>query len=130
MGDITKIKKIYIDNFRYMWEEIARQSKEEKRIVTKEDFFKSHSFIDPVSERDDNLCYCCEFDRLYGEDDCENCPINFGKTEYSSIWTNNLGACNCANSPYSKLSKIENDEQYEIYSSLALEVSKLPERRD
>jgi hypothetical protein len=70
-----------IENFRTMWEWMAKKTEFLKRKVTKIEYFREHNF--DVLEIPMHYCFLCEYaDEQFfnkgGEDECEYCPINFG----------------------------------------------------
>ena len=72
-------KEKAIENFRNMWEWMAKRTEELKRKVVKIEYFWEHNILEIP------MCYCflCEyaneqFINKGGEDYCEYCPIDFG----------------------------------------------------
>lgn len=69
-----------IQNFRDMWEWMAKQTEELKRKVTKSEYFQAHNF--DILEIPMHLCFLCEYANdeyfLHGGDcECDYCPIDF-----------------------------------------------------
>ena len=69
-----------IEDFRNMWEWMAKRTEELKRKVTKSEYFRAHNFDD--LEIPKHYCFLCEYaiDEYFlrgGYDECDYCPIDF-----------------------------------------------------
>lgn len=77
-------KEQAIKKHRELWRWIAKQTKKQQRIVTKDEYFKAKR----IKEKNIpyNHCYCCEY-ALDKNDQverhmCKYCPLDWGQNQY------------------------------------------------
>lgn len=111
-----------IAEHRKMWNWIADRTKEEKRKITKEDYFEEYQL-----ERVCGFCFVCEYDentRISADTPlCHSCPIVF--LDHKPL----MGDCYCCEkgSPYKSWVDLMKCE-WEAAERFARMIANLPER--
>lgn len=80
-------KQEAIANHRKMWRWIAKQTRMQKRIIDKVEYFREFKLESVMSQ-----CYCCEYAKCH----CQECPIEwrgigcsdgeYGKWLHAETW--------------------------------------------
>ncbi len=104
-------KREAIENHRKMWMWIGNETLIKKRKILKSQYFDENKL-----ELIEFLCFCCEYDKWQGNNQCEHCPIDWGSYK-----------CTYRNSPYRGWMEA-ND--YREAAAFAFEIANLPERME
>ena len=114
MKDMALSKGRTIREHRKLWNWIADETLKQRRRVMKEEYFEVHKEEYPIIPHEE--CWCCEYSR---EDDCSDCPIDWGKDKDKFI--------GCTHSLYRDWVTCCTNE-YIKASQIARQIAELPER--
>lgn len=108
-------KQEAVENHRKLWRWIAEQTREQKRIVDKVEYFRVFNL-----KRVTNNCYCCEYVKtsVAGAEDmnCELCPI---------IWSNDVKLYCEDDAEYTEWRTVETWQEAAHWAEV---IAELPER--
>lgn len=116
-----------IENFRAMWEWMAKRTEELKRKVSKIEYFREHNF--DILETPKHCCFLCEYadDEYFmhgGDDECDICPIDFGTERCTGAGETEYGV---PLSVYDRWYRCEKEDWQEA-ARLCREIARLPEK--
>lgn len=101
---------------RKMWRWIADETARRKCVVDKSDYFEAMGI--PEEDRPSARCYCCEYDKDNGDNNCALCPIE---------WP--TGHC-CGGGLYSRWTDTFDYCDWITAAEIARRIAELPEKED
>lgn len=111
-----------IAEFRKMWNWIADETEELKRIVNKREYFDAHGLQVVMNE-----CWLCHYNDQAEGGGCEACPIDFGFCIYVHEDLPCLDA-NEGDTPFSRWCDCLDIYDWESAAKNARQIANLPER--
>ena len=115
---MTISKEKAIQEYRKMWEWIAKETKKRKRKVEKSEYTESHKLSILYD------CWLCEFVEEVPEK-CDDCPILFAETK-TNVY---LNFCEQKTSLYRQWTEL-GDKDWKEAAKLALAIAELPEKTE